>query len=156
VALLPLAAPWSAPWHELTEDIPPGSGTAPAWLLATSVVLVSTVLAYLAGAAAVQRLSAPAAAALAYVEPAAATVLAWLALGERLAAPQLVGGLIVLTGAFLAQHGVSSTSASTSASTPVSTIEDTTALPVIEYCFSNSAPSVEEAVSGVSGCGYAG
>jgi drug/metabolite transporter (DMT)-like permease len=106
LALLPLAAPWSAPWHVLGDSIPLGAGTAPAWLLAGTVVLVSTVLAYLAGAAAVQRLSAPVAAGLAYVEPAAATVIAWVALGEKLAAPQIAGGLIVLGGAFLAQRGI--------------------------------------------------
>jgi drug/metabolite transporter (DMT)-like permease len=108
VALLPLATPWSAPWHVLGGRIPLGSGagTAPGWLLACSVVLISTVLSYLVGAAAVQRLSAPVAAGLGYVEPAAAAVIAWLVLGERLGAPQIVGGLIVLAGAFLAQRGV--------------------------------------------------
>ena len=108
VALLPLAMPWSAPWQVLTRHIPLGSGasTAPGWLLACSLVVVSTFLSYLGGAAAVQRLSAPVAAGLAYVEPAAATLIAWLVLDERLAAPQIVGGLIVLTGAFLAQRGV--------------------------------------------------
>jgi drug/metabolite transporter (DMT)-like permease len=115
VALLPLAAPWSAPWHILGQDIALGGSTAPAWLLAAALVLISTVLSYLTGAAAIQRLSATAAAALAYVEPAAATVIAWLALDERLAAPQLVGGLIVLTGAFLAQRGVSASAVDASA-----------------------------------------
>lgn len=113
VALLPLAAPWSAPWHVLVDRIPLGSGTAPAWLLAGTVIVVSTVLAYLTGAGAVQRLSAPTAAGLAYVEPAAATVIAWIALGEKLAAPQIAGGLVVLVGAFLAQRGVGATGPTT-------------------------------------------
>ena len=106
VALLPLAAPWSAPWHVLTRDVPLGSGSAPGWLLAGSVILVSTVIAYLAGTSAVQRLSAPIAAGLAYVEPAAAATIAWLALGERLNPVQILGGLVVLAGAFLAQRGI--------------------------------------------------
>lgn len=107
VALLPLAAPWSAPWAVLARDVPLGHGSAaPGWLLAASVILVSTSIAYLAGAAAVQRLSAPAAAGLAYVEPASAAVIAWAALGERLNPVQIVGGLIVLLGAFLAQLGI--------------------------------------------------
>jgi drug/metabolite transporter (DMT)-like permease len=106
VALLPLAAPWSAPWSVLGRQIPLGSGTAPGWLLAGSVILVSTVIAYLAGAAAVQRLSAPVAAGLAYVEPASAAAIAWIALGERLSGTQIAGGLVVLAGAFLAQRGI--------------------------------------------------
>jgi drug/metabolite transporter (DMT)-like permease len=69
---------------------------------------VSTVIAYLAGAAAIQRLSAPTAAGLAYVEPVSATAIAWATLGERLAGPQILGGLIVLGGAFLAQRGIAS------------------------------------------------
>jgi drug/metabolite transporter (DMT)-like permease len=106
VALLPLAAPWSAPWSLLARDIPLGAGSSPGWLLAGSVIVVSTVVAYLAGTAAVQRLSAPVAAGLAYVEPATAAVIAWIALGERLSGVQILGGLVVLTGAFLAQRGV--------------------------------------------------
>ncbi|HEU5333600.1 MAG TPA: DMT family transporter [Actinocrinis sp.] len=106
VALLPLAAPWSVPWSVLTRDVALGTGSAPGWLLAGSVVIVSTVIAYLAGTVAVQRLSAPIAAGLAYVEPAAAATIAWLALGERLSPVQISGGLVVLAGAFLAQRGI--------------------------------------------------
>ena len=67
--------------------------TLPGWLLAAFIVLISTVLSYLAGAAAIQRLSAPVAAGLAYVEPASATVVAWADLGERLSAIQIAGGV---------------------------------------------------------------
>ena len=109
VALLPLAAPWSAPWSLLAHRVPLGRGAAPGWLLAGSVILVSTVIAYLAGTIAVQRLSAPIAAGLAYVEPAAAATIAWLALGERLNPVQIVGGVVVLAGAFLAQRGIVAT-----------------------------------------------
>jgi drug/metabolite transporter (DMT)-like permease len=115
VALLPLAEPWSAPWSVLGRDVALGSGSAPAWLLAGSVILFSTVLAYLAGTAAVQRLSAPVAAGLAYVEPAAAATIAWVALGERLGAVQIFGGVVVLAGAFLAQRGIAARSADATA-----------------------------------------
>jgi drug/metabolite transporter (DMT)-like permease len=108
VSLLPLALPWSAPWAVLGRHVAVGTHVAPGWLLAASVILISTVLAYLAGAAAVQRLSAPIAAGLAYVEPASAVVIAWLALGERLSGTQIAGGVIVLAGAFLAQRGIDS------------------------------------------------
>jgi drug/metabolite transporter (DMT)-like permease len=105
-ALTPLAAPWSAPWHLLGQDVALGSHRLPGWTLALFIVLISTVLSYLAGAAAIQRLNAPVAAGLAYVEPASATVVAWAALGERLSPAQIAGGLIVLAGAFLAQRGI--------------------------------------------------
>jgi drug/metabolite transporter (DMT)-like permease len=108
VLLLPLAAPWSAPWHVLGDAVPLGSHHVRGWLLAAFMVLISTVLSYLAGAAAIQRLSAPAAAGLAYVEPASATVVAWATLGERLSAVQIAGGVVVLAGAFLAQRGIAS------------------------------------------------
>lgn len=107
VVLAPLAAPWSTPWGVLARDVPLGHGSgAPGWLLAASVILVSTSIAYLTGTAAVQRLSAPVAAGLAYIEPAWAAVIAWVALGERLNPAQIVGGLVVLFGAFLAQRGI--------------------------------------------------
>jgi len=53
---------------------------------------------------AVQRLSAPVAAGLAYVEPIAACVLAWILLGQRLSAIQITGGVVVLLGAYTAQR----------------------------------------------------
>ena len=109
VALTPLAAPWGAPWHILGHSVPLGSHHLPGWTLAAFIVLVSTVLAYLTGAAAVQRLSATVAAGLAYVEPASATLIAWVALGERLSPTQIAGGLIVLAGAYLAQRGIGQT-----------------------------------------------
>jgi drug/metabolite transporter (DMT)-like permease len=108
VLMVPLAAPWSAPWHVLGEAVPLGSHHVSGWLIAAIMVLISTVLSYLAGAAAIQRLSAPVAAGLAYVEPASATVVAWATLGERLSPTQIAGGVIVLAGAFLAQRGVDS------------------------------------------------
>lgn len=106
LALLPLAAPWSAPWSLLGRGVALGTHTAPGWLLAASLVVVSTVVSYVAGAAAIQRLSATVAAGLAYVEPAVASVIAWVALGERLGAAQILGGIVVLVGAYLAQRGV--------------------------------------------------
>ena len=74
--------------------------------MATWLILVSTVVAYLAGAAAVQRLSAPIAGAVAYVEVVAACVFALILLGETLRTNQIIGGVIVLAGAFVAQSSV--------------------------------------------------
>lgn len=103
LALTVVAAPWTAPLGVLGHDAAIGSRTAPAWLLLGWLVLVSTVLSYLTGAAAVQRLSAAIGGAVAYIEVVAASLFAWILLGETLTTPQLLGGVIVLAGAFVAQ-----------------------------------------------------
>jgi drug/metabolite transporter (DMT)-like permease len=100
------AVPWTIPWHVLPTTVAVGPHSAPAWALAAWIILVSTVVAYLTGVAAVQRLSAPVAGAICYTEAVAATLIAWAALGERLSTVQLVGGSIVLIGAFIAQRAV--------------------------------------------------
>ncbi|MGH3391192.1 MAG: EamA family transporter [Actinomadura sp.] len=98
------AMPWSMPWRILPATVTVGDHTAPAWLLAAWMVVVSTVIAYIAGIAAVQRLSAQVAGAIGYTEAVAATLIAWAVLSERLTTVQLVGGAIVLAGAFIAQR----------------------------------------------------
>ncbi|MBO2454123.1 EamA family transporter [Actinomadura barringtoniae] len=104
LALTAIASPWSLPWTVLSDAVPVGDHHAPGWALAAWVILVSTVLAYLTGVAAVQRLSAQVAGAICYTEAVAATLIAWAALGERLTTVQLIGGAIVLAGAFIAQR----------------------------------------------------
>ncbi|MCW2912573.1 MAG: protein of unknown function transrane [Actinomycetia bacterium] len=104
IVLTALAAPWAIPWHALATTVDLGGHSAPAWVLAGWLTLVSTVIAYLAGVAAVQRLSAPVAGAICYAEAVFATLIAWAVLGESLTAVQLAGGAIVLAGAFIAQR----------------------------------------------------
>ncbi len=94
------------PWHVLSDTIAMGDRSAPGWTFAALLIVVSTVIAYLAGAAAVQRLSAAIGGAVAYVEVVAASIYAWLLLGETLTANQIIGGAIVLLGAFVAQSSV--------------------------------------------------
>jgi drug/metabolite transporter (DMT)-like permease len=106
VVLTLIAAPWGTPWHVLVDSIAIGQRHAPGWVMAAWLILVSTVVAYLAGAAAVQRLSAPIAGAVAYVEVVAACVFALILLGETLRTNQIIGGVIVLAGAFVAQSSV--------------------------------------------------
>jgi drug/metabolite transporter (DMT)-like permease len=106
VVLAVAAPPWGIPWHLLTAGVRFGGRPEPGWLLIVGIVLISTVTAYLTGVAAVRRLSAPVAGAVAYIETVSAAVFAWIALGERLGAPQLAGGAIVLVGAFVAQRSV--------------------------------------------------
>lgn len=106
VVLTLVSTPWTAPIGVLADTAPIGERSAPAWMFLAWIVLVSTIIAYLAGVAAVQRLSAVIGAAVAYVEVVAAALFAWILLGERLTAPQLIGGVIVLAGAFIAQSSV--------------------------------------------------
>ncbi|HEU5160310.1 MAG TPA: DMT family transporter [Streptosporangiaceae bacterium] len=104
--LTPLAAPWSLPWDLLPADVMFAGRPAPAWLIAAWIIVVSTVVAYVTSVLVVRRLPAPVAAAVSYPEAVAATMFAWLILGEQLAAVQIMGGLIVLAGAFIAQRAV--------------------------------------------------
>ena len=106
IALTLVSAPWTAPIGVLADTAPIGDRSAPAWMFLAWIVLVSTIIAYLAGVAAVQRLSAVVGAAVAYVEVVAAALFARVLLGERLTTPQLVGGALVLAGAFIAQSTV--------------------------------------------------
>ncbi|CAM5681666.1 EamA family transporter [Streptomyces violaceorubidus] len=66
-------------------------------------MLIATVLAYVTGIVAVRRLSPQVAGVVACLEAVIATVLAWVLLGEHLSAPQIIGGVVVLAGAFIAQ-----------------------------------------------------
>jgi threonine/homoserine efflux transporter RhtA len=76
----------------------------PAALLLGWTVLIATVLAYATGVPAVRRLSPQVAGVVACLEAVVATVLAWVLLGEHLSAPQVAGGAVVLTGAYVAQR----------------------------------------------------
>lgn len=67
------------------------------------MVLVATVIAYIMGVNAVRRLSAAVAVTVASLEVVGGAVVAWALVGERLGAFQIVGGLILLSGALLAQ-----------------------------------------------------
>ena len=103
IALAPLATPWDAPWHLLAHPVAIGSSRVEGWLVVVMLVMISTVVSYVIGGMAVQRLSAPVAAGVSYVEPVTACVLAWVLLGERLNGVQITGGVVVLLGAYIAQ-----------------------------------------------------
>jgi drug/metabolite transporter (DMT)-like permease len=98
-----VARPWSMKWSVFGHDVAMGGRHVPALLLLGWVVVVATVIAYLTGTAAVSRLSAPVAGVIASLEAVVGTVLAWVLLGEHLDGPQILGGLLVLSGACVAQ-----------------------------------------------------
>ncbi len=90
-------------WSLLTHDVPMDGTPVAAALLLAWIVLIATVLAYVTGIVAVRRLSPQVAGVVACLEAVIATVLAWVLLGEHLSAPQIIGGVVVLVGAFIAQ-----------------------------------------------------
>ena len=77
--------------------------TAPVWLLLLFVVVGGTMVTFLLVTAALRHISATRVGIVAMLEPVAASVVAFLWLGESFGISQLVGGSIVLAGIVLAQ-----------------------------------------------------
>ncbi|WP_314173615.1 EamA family transporter [Streptomyces winkii] len=103
LVLTVIARPWEMEWRVLAGEASMDGRTLPAVVLLGWIVLVATVAAYLTGVVSVRRLSPQVAGVVACLEAVIATVLAWVLLGEHLAAVQLVGGAVVLLGALIAQ-----------------------------------------------------
>ncbi|MDO0931420.1 EamA family transporter [Streptomyces sp. DG2A-72] len=103
VVLTVVARPWSMEWSLLADSADMNGTPVAAGLLLVWIVLVATVVAYVTGVVSVRRLSPQVAGVVACLEAVIATVLAWVLLGEHLSAPQIVGGVVVLVGAFIAQ-----------------------------------------------------
>lgn len=103
VVLTFVARPWTMDWSVLSGTARMSGGEVPAAVLLAWIVLVATVVAYVTGVLSVRRLSPQVAGVVACLEAVIATVLAWVLLGEHLSAPQVVGGAVVLLGAFVAQ-----------------------------------------------------
>ncbi|MEU0597065.1 EamA family transporter [Streptomyces sp. NPDC006393] len=101
--LTAVARPWGMDWPVLARTAHMNGTPVPAAALLVWIVLVATVLAYITGVLSVRRLSPQVAGVVACLEAVIATVLAWVLLGEHLSAPQVVGGAVVLLGAFIAQ-----------------------------------------------------
>lgn len=103
VVLTAVSRPWGMDWSVLAHTAGMNGTAVPAWLLLAWIVLIATVVAYVTGVVSVRRLSPQVAGVVACLEAVIATVLAWVLLGEHLSAPQIVGGAVVLLGAFIAQ-----------------------------------------------------
>ncbi|MGW1954612.1 EamA family transporter [Streptomyces sp. NPDC001920] len=98
-----VARPWTMDRSVLSGTAHMNGTPVAAILLLAWIVLVATVVAYVTGVLSVRRLSPQVAGVVACLEAVIATVLAWFLLGEHLSAPQIIGGVIVLVGAFIAQ-----------------------------------------------------
>jgi drug/metabolite transporter (DMT)-like permease len=70
-------------------------------LAATLLVVVSSVIAYLAGVAAIRRIGAPRGSLVALLEVVASAVASWLLLGQVPTPVQVVGGVLILAGVAL-------------------------------------------------------
>ncbi|MFC7936985.1 DMT family transporter [Streptomyces sp. NPDC057387] len=108
-----VARPWSMDWSVLAGTASMDGTSVAAALLLAWIVLIATVLAYVTGIVAVRRLSPQVAGVVACLEAVIATVLAWVLLGEHLSAPQIVGGVVVLAGALIAQSSTPSKGSAT-------------------------------------------
>lgn len=101
--LTAVSRPWGMDWSVLAGSAELDGTRLPAALLLGWIVLIATVAAYVTGVLSVRRLSPQVAGVVACLEAVIATVLAWVLLGERLSAPQIAGGAVVLLGALIAQ-----------------------------------------------------
>jgi drug/metabolite transporter (DMT)-like permease len=105
LVLLPISQPWNIPWEAFTRTVAPEGGYAlPALAAVIWLIVIATVIAYILGVTAVRRLSAAVGSTVASIEVIAGAVIAWVLVGEALGPFQIVGGLIVLSGAYLAQR----------------------------------------------------
>ena len=103
-----IARPWEMDFPLLAGQVELAGHHVPAMAAVGWVVVGSTVLAYLTGIVAVRLLSPQVAGGVAFLEPVIATLLAWVLLAEALGKPQLVGGALILVGAYVAQRAAPS------------------------------------------------
>ncbi|HEY5834480.1 EamA family transporter [Streptomyces sp.] len=103
LVLTVFARPWTIAWPSVTQQAALGEREVPAVLLIGWLVLVSTVVAYLAGVITVRRLTPQVAGVVACTEAVIGTALAWFLLEQHLGGAQVLGGALVLAGAFVAQ-----------------------------------------------------
>jgi drug/metabolite transporter (DMT)-like permease len=98
---------WHFPGARLGDDVSLlghlSSWSLPVWLLLLFVVVGGTMITFLLVTAALRHISATRVGIIAMLEPVAASVVAFLWLGESFGTAQLIGGSIVLAGIVLAQ-----------------------------------------------------
>jgi len=96
---------WSFPWSGLLDqgDLV-GAVEVPVWLLSISMVIFGTVLPFLLVVYSLKYLRASQASVVGLTEPLLAILIAWILLGETMTAVQLIGGVFILVGVFLAER----------------------------------------------------
>jgi drug/metabolite transporter (DMT)-like permease len=104
---------WSFPFDLFTTSIPlagalEGSST-PGWVLILYVVLVGTIFPYLCVMAGLKNLKASTTSAFGLLEPIFAGIVAWFWFAESWNAIQLIGGVVVIAGIYMADQARSKT-----------------------------------------------
>ena len=99
---------WDFPFAVFTTSIPlegalEGS-TAQGWVLIAYVVLIGTILPYLCVMAGLKNLKASTTSAFGLLEPIFVGIVAWFWLGESWTVIQLVGGVVVIAGIYMADQ----------------------------------------------------
>ncbi|MCS7005994.1 MAG: EamA family transporter [Thermoleophilia bacterium] len=98
---------WSFPFGELVRSAPLGepfpARAIPVWALVVWTVLAGTIAPFALAVGALRHLPATRAGIALTLEPVAAALVAWTWLGETLSGAQVAGGLVVVSGIFLAQ-----------------------------------------------------
>lgn len=107
LAATPIARPWAALAVRWRAQTVLAGVSLPIWAVIAALVSIATVTPYISGLASLRHLAPTAASVLGLLEPAVATVLAWWLIGQRLAALQIIGGVVVLSGATLVQVAIS-------------------------------------------------
>lgn len=102
-----IAFPWNEfPWARLNVTVEPfvNSGTtAPLWILITYMVIGGTVLPFVLVIMAIKHLGAAGASLMGMMEPLLAFMVAWIVLGESLNLIQIIGGITMLVGVYVAE-----------------------------------------------------
>lgn len=103
VTVCAISPPWTLPGALLGTSVDFGPWRPPVWVLLVSLTLLATVFAYALGTTALRHLPAAVASVVGLLEPIVATATAWALLGEALSWVQLVGAVVLLSGAAVVQ-----------------------------------------------------
>jgi drug/metabolite transporter (DMT)-like permease len=103
VAASVLAPVWSLPGPVVAGATAFGPWRPPVWVLLLAVAFVATAVAYALGMASLRHLPSSVVSVLSLIEPVTATALAWALLGQALTVVQVVGGVVLLSGALIVQ-----------------------------------------------------
>lgn len=99
---------WTFPWGDLTGLSEPLAGSGPQLpipALTAWMIVMGSVVPFTLAMASLIYITASQASIVGMLEPVFAGAIAWIALAEVLTPAQVVGGLVVLTGVYLAERG---------------------------------------------------
>ncbi len=102
-----IIAPWSSfPWSALHGTVTPFTSSemqVPMWILIAYMVIAGTVVPFVLVVMAIRHLGAAGASLIGMFEPLVAFIIAWVVLGESLDIVQMIGGIVMLVGVYVAE-----------------------------------------------------